>query len=128
MDARLAKIRERKQLKQSAVEEGEKAGSAKGEKEGGGEGTEGEMVDPIAAMIESELGRAREKAEKTGEGGGEGEEDTGRKKKPYVRPWDKGKGGYDISLRCTVTVLCQTITCLGYTLYMYMYMCVFHGF
>ncbi|CAI8054720.1 Coiled-coil domain-containing protein 174 [Geodia barretti] len=86
MAARLEKVRQRKQLKPPEVEE-------KGEEE-----EEGKLVgglvegerreeDPLAAMIESELGKAREKAEK---GGGE-ERDGGVAKKPYVRPWDKGK-------------------------------------
>lgn len=95
MAARLAKVRERKQLKQMTtdVEEGKdtEVDDLAEEREGAGGGEEGGNIDdPIAAMIESELGRAREKAEK--EGAGEKEEETTRKKKPYVRPWDKGKG------------------------------------
>ena len=95
MEARLAKVRERKQLKQPVIEdevkndgvteqeketEGEK-GATEMQEEGGG-------VDPIASMIDSELVRARERAEK----GEDGERDRLPKKKPYVRPWDKGKG------------------------------------
>ena len=89
MAARLEKVRQRKQLKPPEVEE-------KGEEE-----EEGKLVgglvegerreeDPLAAMIESELGKAREKAEK---GGGD-ERDGGVAKKPYVRPWDKGKSEF----------------------------------
>ena len=101
MAARLAKVRERKQLKQPAPEEEEEKTGEGGEGEGGGGEEkevgeeEGGSVDPIAAMIESELGRAREKAEKEEGGRKEGvreEGESGRKKKPYVRPWDKGKG------------------------------------
>ena len=84
MDARLEKVRQRKQLKQPAVTEEKEEEVAEEEKR------EEVVVDPLAAMIESELGRAREKAEK-GERGSE-EQDGGRAKKPYVRPWDKGKG------------------------------------
>ena len=100
MEARLAKVRERKKLKQTMEEEKKEEMSAQGgegEGEVGGEGEmreteergEGEEVDPIAAMIESELGLAREKAEKGSESV---EGDRSRKKVPYVRPWDKGKG------------------------------------
>ena len=110
MEARLAKVRQRKQLKQPVVAEAEKDEGVKeeGEKKEGekeeGEKKEGEEdrgteveekvaggeVDPVAAMIDVELGRAREKAEK-----GETEEGSVSKKKaPYVRPWDKGKGIY----------------------------------
>ena len=100
MEARLAKVRQRKQLKQPVVAEAEKDEGEKeeGEKKEGEEdrGTEveekvaGGEVDPMAAMIDVELGRAREKAEK-------GETDEGsvsKKKAPYVRPWDRGKGMY----------------------------------
>lgn len=95
MEARLAKVRERKQLKQPVVEDEVKTdGVTEQEKETEGEKRETEMqeggggVDPIASMIDSELGRARERAEK----GEDGERDRLPKKKPYVRPWDKGKG------------------------------------
>lgn len=94
MEARLAKVRERKQLKQPVVEDEVKTdGVTEQEKETEGEkgATEtqegGGGVDPIASMIDSELVRARERAEK-----GDGERDRLPKKKPYVRPWDKGKG------------------------------------
>ena len=105
MDARLAKVRERKQLKQQVTEdeEEEEKKTTVEEVEGKGEG-EGEAVDPIAAMINSELNQAREKAAKEVE---EKEGDKTRPKKPYVRPWDKGKG-----------VWSQLHTCM----YMYMYM------
>ena len=86
MAARLEKVRQRKQLKPPAVEEKDD------EEEEGKLVVEGERreEDPLAAMIESELGKAREKAEK---GGGE-ERDGGVAKKPYVRPWDKGKSEF----------------------------------
>lgn len=94
MEARLAKVRERKQLKQPVVEDEVKTDDVtEQEKEMEGEKGETEMqegggVDPIASMIASELVRARERAEK----GDDGERDRLPKKKPYVRPWDKGKG------------------------------------
>ena len=93
MAARLEKVRQRKQLKQPVMEEKpteEEGGKSVADSEDGEKKEEGEGVDSIAAMIDSELGRAREKAEK-GERGSEGQE-GGRMKKPYVRPWDKGKG------------------------------------
>lgn len=95
MEARLAKVRERKQLKQPVVEDEVKTDDVtEQEKEMEGEKGETEMQeggrdeDPIASMIASELVRARERAEK----GDDGDRDRLPKKKPYVRPWDKGKG------------------------------------
>ena len=92
MAARLEKVRQRKQLKQPAVEEKDKE-DEEGKLVGGLVEGERREEDPLAAMIESELGKAREKAEK-GERGGE-ERDGGVAKKPYVRPWDKGKGKFN---------------------------------
>lgn len=98
MEARLAKVRQRKQLKQlEAVDEEEGATDNVVEHEGEGEGGEGGTekeegggdVDSISAMIDTELGKAREKAEKgSSEEGGK----APKQKTPYVRPWDKGKG------------------------------------
>lgn len=49
--------------------------------------------DPIAAMIDAELVRAREKAEEGSEAGRSGghSDKSGKQKKPYIRPWDRGK-------------------------------------
>lgn len=92
MEARLAKVRERKQLKQPIVEDKETTESVtdqeKERKELETERQE-EGGDLIASMIASELDRARERAEKVGS---EGEKTAKKKKAPYVRPWDKGKG------------------------------------
>lgn len=105
MEARLAKVRERKQLKQPVTEDEEKTDDgSKQEEEREGEKRETEVedgeevVDPIASMIDSELGRARERAER----GGDEERKRLTKKKPYVRPWDKGKGRSFQYITCPV--------------------------
>lgn len=88
MAARLEKVRQRKQIKQPqpVPQETEEVEKTEEEAIAGGEG-EAVAFDPIAAMIDSELGQARERAEKEVES-----ETTTKPNKPYVRPWDKGKG------------------------------------
>lgn len=113
MAARLAKVRERKQLKQPVTQVEVEPDTTEGTVEEGKEEEEGcgltevKVFDPIAAMIDSELSHAREKAEKDGG-------DKAQTKKPYVRPWDKGKGLF--SELTPAIYLCSASCCTLYTL------------